>query len=90
MATKIRLARHGSKKHPFYRIVVTNGRTASDNRRLELIGTYDPSANPPAVKIDAEKVTAWLKRGAQPSETVGQLIKRAGITIPAATAEAAS
>ncbi|HYD49251.1 MAG TPA: 30S ribosomal protein S16 [Terriglobales bacterium] len=83
MAATIRLARHGAKKRPFYRIVVTNGRTASDNRRLELLGTYDPRSNPPAVKIDAAKLSNWLRRGAQPSLTVAQLIKRSGITTEA-------
>lgn len=83
MATTIRLARHGAKKRPFYRIVVTNGRTAGDNRRLELLGTYDPRSNPPAVKLDTEKLASWLRKGAQPSLTVAQLIKRSGFTMEA-------
>lgn len=83
MAATIRLARHGAKKRPFYRIVVTNKRTASDRRRLELLGTFDPRTNPPAVKLDTEKLTTWLRRGAQPSLTVAQLIKRSGFSLEA-------
>lgn len=86
MSATIRLARHGAKKRPFYRIVVTNKRTASDRRRLELLGTYDPHTDPPAVKIDSAKLTNWLRRGARPSETVAQLIKRSGFSLAAALA----
>jgi small subunit ribosomal protein S16 len=78
MATKIRLARHGGKKRPYYRIVVTNSRTPSDRRSLEQIGVYDPSDKTP-LKIEAEKLNRWLQKGAQPTLTVSQLIKRSGI-----------
>jgi small subunit ribosomal protein S16 len=78
MATKIRLARHGSKKRPYYRIIVTNSRTPSDRRSLEQIGVYDPSDRTP-LKIEAEKLNRWLQKGAQPTLTVSQLIKRSGI-----------
>jgi len=78
MATKIRLARHGSKKRPYYRIVVTNSRTPSDRRSLEQIGVYDPSDKTP-LRIEAEKLNRWLQKGAQPTLTVAQLIKRSGI-----------
>lgn len=78
MATKIRLARHGSKKRPYYRIVVTNSRTPSDRRSLEQIGVYDPSDKTP-LKIEAEKLNRWLQKGAQPTLTVSQLIKRSGV-----------
>lgn len=87
MPTTIRLARHGAKKNPFYRVVVTSSRAASDHNRLDLVGTYDPRVQPPAVKLDADKITAWLRKGAQPSETVSQLIKRSGIVVKPAAAE---
>ncbi len=79
MATKIRLARHGAKKHPFYRIIVTDSRAPRDGRRLDQIGTYDPSQDPPKVSIEEEKLALWLRRGARPSLTVSQLIKRSGL-----------
>ena len=87
MATTIRLARHGAKKHPFYRIVVTSKRAPRDGRRLDQIGTYDPSQSPSLVKIEPEKLALWLRRGARPSVTVAQLIKRSGM---APTANAAA
>jgi small subunit ribosomal protein S16 len=79
MATTIRLARHGAKKHPFYRIVVADTRAPRNGRRLEQIGTYDPSKEPAVVKIEEQKLAAWLGRGARPSLTVAQLIKRNGL-----------
>lgn len=79
MATRIRLARYGAKKRPFYRIVVTDQRTPSGRRKLELIGTYDPRKEPLEVRIDADKLRHWLDRGAEPSDTVAQLIKRSGV-----------
>lgn len=93
MATKIRLARHGAKKRPHYRIIVTDSRSPSDRRSLEQIGVYDPSDKTP-LRIDADKLNRWLQKGAQPTLTVGQLIKRSGIAttslnatteVPAAT-----
>lgn len=89
MATTIRLARHGAKKHPFYRIIVTDSRAPRDGRRLDQIGTYDPSQSPARVKIEPEKLALWLRRGARPSVTVSQLIKRSGIA-PTASAAAAA
>ena len=86
MATKIRLARHGGKKRPYYRIVVTNSRTPSDRRSLDQIGVYDPSDKTP-LKIEAEKLAHWLQLGAQPTLTVAQLIKRSGVaTAPTSAA----
>jgi small subunit ribosomal protein S16 len=79
MATTIRMARHGAKKHPFYRIIVTDSRAPRNGRRLDQVGTYDPSQNPPRVQFQEEKLTQWLRRGARPSLTVAQLIKRSGI-----------
>jgi len=79
MATKIRLARHGAKKHPFYRIIVTDSRAPRDGRRLDQVGIYDPSQSPSRVEFQQEKLSHWLRRGAQPSATVAQLIKRSGL-----------
>lgn len=72
----IRLTRMGAKKKPFYRIVVTEKRSKRDGRFVESIGYYDPCRNPADVKIDRERVNYWIGRGAQPSETVRNLIKR--------------
>jgi small subunit ribosomal protein S16 len=80
MATTIRLARHGAKKHPFYRIVVADRRAPRSGRCLDQIGTYDPSQDPPKVRIEEDKLALWLRRGALPSLTVSQLIKRGGAT----------
>ena len=79
MATTIRLSRHGAKKHPFYRIIVTDSRAPRDGRRLDQVGTYDPLQDPPRAQIDPEKLAHWLRRGARPSLTVAQLIKRSGL-----------
>jgi small subunit ribosomal protein S16 len=85
MATTIRLARHGAKKHPFYRIIVTDSRAPRDGRRLDQIGTYDPTQNPSRVTFEAQKLAHWLSRGARPSLTVAQLIKRSGLSAAAKT-----
>jgi small subunit ribosomal protein S16 len=85
MATTIRLARHGAKKHPFYRIIVTDSRAPRDGRRLDQIGTYDPAHNPSRVTIAEEKLALWLGRGAKPTQTVAQLIKRCRATAAAET-----
>ena len=79
MAVKIRLTRMGKKKTPFYRIVVADERTRRDGAPIEEIGYYDPMTNPANVKIDAEKATKWLNNGAQPTDTVRSLLKKAEI-----------
>jgi len=79
MAVKMRLARLGDKKTPFYRIVVADSRVARDAKYIDLVGTYNPLTNPEEIKIDAEKATTWLKNGAQPTETVKTLLNRAGV-----------
>jgi small subunit ribosomal protein S16 len=76
---RIRLKRVGGKKHPFYRVVVADQRAARDGAFIEQIGTYDPFPNPPEIKIDAEKVNKWIKNGAQPSESVADLLRSVGI-----------
>jgi small subunit ribosomal protein S16 len=74
---KIRLARHGEKKKPFYRIVVADSHAPRDGRYIDQVGYYDPTKNPAVVELKNEKLDRWLQHGAQPSETVAQLIKRA-------------
>ncbi len=73
---KIRLRRMGAKKSPFYRIVVADSRYPRDGRFIEEIGTYDPRVNPAAINVDAERAQAWIKTGAQPTETVKALLKK--------------
>ncbi|MDO4155818.1 MAG: 30S ribosomal protein S16 [Oscillospiraceae bacterium] len=79
MAVKIRLRRMGAKKAPFYRIVVADERYPRDGRFIEEIGFYDPTKDPAAVNVDAEKVKQWLKNGAQPTDSVKCILKKEGI-----------
>lgn len=74
MAVKIRLARHGAKKRPYYRVVVADGRSPRDGRLIEEIGRYNPLTNPKTIELDLEKVDAWIAKGAQPSSAVSHLI----------------
>jgi len=74
---KIRLARHGSKKKPFYRIVVAHSESPRDGRYIDQVGTYDPTRSPAAVHLDVEKLNAWRAKGAQPTSTVAQLLGKA-------------
>ncbi|MCL5103989.1 MAG: 30S ribosomal protein S16 [Armatimonadetes bacterium] len=76
---KIRLRRMGAKKRPFYRIVVADSRTARDGRFIENIGTYDPTLDPPALKLVKERAEYWLSNGAQPSDTARALLKIEGL-----------
>ncbi len=78
MAVRIRLARGGRKKRPFYRIVAAYSESPRDGRFLEVLGTYDPLKDPAEIKLDQEKVKKWLERGAKPSQTVRSLIAKAG------------
>lgn len=80
MATKIRLARGGAKKRPFYQVVVADERCRRDGKYIENVGTYDPTKNPASVNLKTDKIQAWLDKGAQPTDTVRQLLKNAGIT----------
>lgn len=80
MAVKIRLKRMGAKKAPFYRVVVADSRYPRDGRFIEELGYYNPTTNPAEIKIDVEKAQTWIKNGAQPTETVKSLLKKAGIT----------
>ena len=74
MAVKIRLARHGAKKAPFYRVVVADGRARRDGRFIEIIGRYNPRSNPSLVEVDLEKADAWIAKGAQPTEAAAKII----------------
>ncbi|OEU70396.1 MAG: 30S ribosomal protein S16 [Desulfovibrio sp. S3730MH75] len=76
MALKLRLTRMGSKKRPFYRIVAINSATRRDGRPLEFLGYYNPMVEPVELKIDTEKVQAWMDKGAKPSDTVKALLKK--------------
>lgn len=76
---KMRLKRMGAKKSPFYRIVVADSRSPRDGAFIELVGTYNPLTNPAEIKIDEEKAIKWLKNGAIPTDTVKNILSRAGI-----------
>ncbi len=80
---KIRLRRMGAKKSPFYRIVVADSRNPRDGRFIEEIGTYNPLTEPSELKVNAERALAWIKTGAQPTDTVKTLFKKAGVFIKA-------
>jgi len=79
MAVKMRLKRMGAKKSPFYRVVVADSRYPRDGRFIEEIGYYNPNTNPSEIKIDAEKAREWLRKGAQPTDTVRALLKKNGV-----------
>lgn len=76
MSVKIRLARTGAKKRPFYRIVAADGRAPRDGRFLEKLGTYDPAKNPSEVVLNRARIEYWMGVGATPTETVARLLKR--------------
>ncbi len=79
MAVKIRLRRMGAKKAPFYRIVVADSRYPRDGRFIEEIGVYNPLKEPAEIKVDEEKAKQWIANGAQPTDTVRNLLKKSGI-----------
>ena len=76
---KIRLRRIGAKKAPYYRIIVADSRSPRDGRCIEEIGTYDPLTEPATIAVDAEKAQQWIKNGAQPTDTVKALLKKANV-----------
>ena len=76
---KIRLRRMGAKKAPYYRIVVADSRSPRDGRCIEEIGAYNPLTEPATITIDAEKAQQWIKNGAQPTDTVKALLKKANV-----------
>ena len=79
---KIRLARHGRKGRPFYRVVVQDSRNARDGRFVERVGHYDPLTEPATFEVDAERITHWLSHGAQPTETVHRFLAKEGLIEP--------
>lgn len=79
MAVKIRLARAGAKKKPYYQIVVADERYKRDGRFIERVGSYDPNQDPAAVKFEESKTLEWLSKGAQTTDTVKQMLKKCGI-----------
>lgn len=87
MAVKIRLARHGAKKAPYYRVVIADGRARRDGRFIEIVGRYNPRTQPSTVELDLEKIDAWIAKGAQPTEAAGKLIAiaRGEKTMPEST-----
>lgn len=84
MAVKIRLTRLGDKKSPFYRVVVADSRSPRDGKFIDIVGTYNPKAQPAEVKIDVEKVKTWIANGAQPTDTTRALLVGAGVLEPKA------
>jgi small subunit ribosomal protein S16 len=90
LAVRIRLTRVGATKRPSYRVVAIDSRRPRDGRSLEILGFYDPLTEPATVQIDADRLNAWISKGALPSETVGKLMRQAGIgagSTPAAEAD---
>jgi len=79
MGVKIRLARHGAKKRPFYRIVVADGESPRDGRFLEIVGTYNPLSDPAEITLKPERVRHWMDRGAIPTDTVNNILKKEGV-----------
>ena len=77
MAVKIRLARHGSHKRPYYRVVVANSRSPRDGRFIEEVGRYNPLTNPKTINLDLEKIADWQSKGAQLTDAVAALVKAA-------------
>lgn len=89
MAVRIRLTRVGATKRPSYRVVAIDSRRARDGRALEVLGFYNPLTDPATVQIDADRLSAWMAKGARPSETVVKLMRQAGIGQEAPKAEEA-
>ncbi len=79
MATRIRLARVGSKKNPIYRVVVADARSPRDGRFIEIVGHYNPQTEPSTIELDAEKIRTWMSNGAQPTDSVRRLLKARGV-----------
>ena len=76
---KIRLARHGAKKRPFYRIVIANAEAPRDGSFIEKVGTYDPVANPAKINLNTERIQYWLGQGAVPTDTVANILKKENV-----------
>jgi small subunit ribosomal protein S16 len=83
MAVKIRLARHGAKKRPFYRIVVADQESRRDGRFIEIVGTYNPLKEPADVLLKKDRINYWLEKGAKPTDTVRNIIEKGKTSEPA-------
>jgi len=81
MAVKMRLTRMGDKKSPFYRVVVADSRKSRDGEYVDLVGTYNPLKTPEEIKIDTDKATSWIQKGAQPTDTVKAILAKAGVEL---------
>ena len=79
MAVKLRLQRFGSNKNPFYRVVASESASPRDGKFIEIVGTYNPVANPTKVELNKEKVLSWLANGAQPTDTVRSILSKEGL-----------
>jgi small subunit ribosomal protein S16 len=79
MATRIRLARIGSKKNPIYRVVVADSRSPRDGKFIEIVGRYNPQTQPSTIELDEAKVKDWMEKGAQPTDSVKRLLKAKGL-----------
>ncbi len=79
MATRIRLARVGSKKNPIYRVVVADSRSPRDGKFIEIVGRYNPQTEPSTIELDEAKLRDWISKGAQPSDSVRRLMKAKGL-----------
>jgi small subunit ribosomal protein S16 len=88
MAVKIRLTRMGTKKKPFYRIVVADSEAPRDGRFIEIVGNYDPLKDPAEINLKEERIEDWLSKGAKPTVTVSSLLKKKGLMTKAAKTEA--
>jgi len=80
VSVKIRLARHGSKKNPIYRVVVADSRVPRDGRTIEEIGRYNPQTQPSTIELDDAKIKDWISKGAQPTDSVQRLMKAKGLS----------
>ena len=87
MPVKIRLSRMGTKKLPFYRIVVAASTSPRDSNYIEIVGTYNPLKNPAEVKLKEDRIQEWVKRGAQPTQTVKSILKKRGLLRPSSEKE---
>jgi small subunit ribosomal protein S16 len=83
MAVRIRLARYGAKKRPFYRIVAADSESRRDGRFIETIGTYNPCVNPPKIDLKLDRYEHWTGQGAKPTETVASIVRKARKQVPA-------
>lgn len=81
MAVKMRLTRLGDKKTPFYRIVISDSKTSRDGEYIDQVGTFNPLVNDGEVKLDNQKAEDWLKKGAQPTDTVKAILKKNGVNV---------